>query len=123
MPPTINEAIKGGNTQISGFDDMQEAKDIASVLKAGELDAPINAIQTTWVGPSLGQESINAGSKAMLVGLLLVFMFMVVYYKTAGVVANIALLMNLFFVLAVLVTLDAILTLPGIAGLLLTVLA
>ena len=119
--PYIKQAIKGGNTQISGFDDMQEAKNIASVLRAGELDAPIHAVQTSFIGPSLGQESIASGSKAMLVGLLLVFIFMLFYYKGAGLIANIALLLNLIFVLSVLVTLNAILTLPGIAGLLLTV--
>jgi len=119
--PYINEPIKGGDTQISGFDDMQEAKNIASVLRAGELDAPIHAVQTSFIGPSLGKESIASGSQAMLVGLLLVFIFMLFYYQGAGLIANIALLLNLIFVLSILVTLNAILTLPGIAGLLLTV--
>ena len=120
--PYINEPIKGGDTQISGFDDMQEAKNIASVLMAGELDVPIYPVQENQeVGPSLGNKSIESGSKSMLVGLVLVFIFMVFYYRGAGIVANIALLLNLIFVLSVLVTLNAVLTLPGIAGLLLTV--
>jgi len=119
--PTIQSKIPNGKTQISGFDNMQEAKEIASVLKAGELPAPINAVQTSFIGPSLGKQSINSGSKAMFLGIILVFIFMIFYYKGSGLVANIALIMNLLFVLGILVTLDAILTLPGIAGLLLTV--
>ena len=119
--PTIQSKIPNGKTQISGFDNMQEAKEIASVLKAGELPAPINAVQTNFIGPSLGEQSINSGSKAMFLGIILVFIFMIFYYKGSGLVANIALMMNLLFVLSILVTLDAILTLPGIAGLLLTV--
>ena len=119
--PTIQSKIPNGKTQITGFDNMQEAKEIASVLKAGELPAPINAVQTNFIGPSLGEESIKSGSNAMVLGMILVFIFMIVYYKGSGLIANIALLINLLFVLSILVTLDAILTLPGIAGLLLTV--
>ena len=119
--PTIQSKIPNGKTQITGFDNMQEAKEIASVLKAGELPAPINAVQTNFIGPSLGEESINSGSNAMVLGMILVFIFMILYYKGSGLIANIALLINLLFVLAILVTLDAILTLPGIAGLLLTI--
>ena len=119
--PTIQSKIPNGKTQITGFDNMQEAKEIASVLKAGELPAPINAIQTNFIGPSLGEESIKSGSKAMMLGMILIFIFMIAYYKGSGLIANIALIINLLFVLAILVTLDAILTLPGIAGLLLTV--
>ena len=119
--PTIQSKIPNGKTQITGFDNMQEAKEIASVLKAGELPAPINAVQTNFIGPSLGEESIKSGANAMLLGMVLVFIFMVMYYKGSGLIANIALLINLLFVMAILVTLDAILTLPGIAGLLLTV--
>ena len=119
--PTIQSKIPNGKTQITGFDNMQEAKEIASVLKAGELPAPINAVQTNFIGPSLGEESIKSGSNAMVLGMILVFIFMIIYYKGSGLIANIALLINLLFVLSILVTLDAILTLPGIAGLLLTV--
>ena len=71
--------------------------EIASVLKAGELPAPINAVQTNFIGPSLGEESIKSGSNAMLLGLLLVFIFMLIYYKGSGLIANIALLINLLF--------------------------
>ena len=100
---------------------MQEAQDIASVLKAGELPAPINVIQHNYIGPSLGEDSIRSGSLSMLIGLAIVFLFMLLYYNLSGMIANIALLTNLFIVLAVLISMDAILTLPGIAGLLLTV--
>ena len=121
MAPFIRDKISSGSTQISGFASMQEAKDIASVLKAGELPAPINIIQTNYIGPSLGKDSIAAGAKSMLLGLVLVFIFMIIYYKEAGLIANFALLMNIVIVLGVLVTMNAILTLPGIAGLLLTI--
>ena len=121
MAPTIRDKITAGSTQISGFNDMEEAKNIASILKAGELPAPINAIQTNFVGPSLGKDSINAGASAMIIGVALVFLFMIFYYKISGLIACFALLLNLFIVLAVLVTMNAVLTLPGIAGLLLTV--
>ena len=100
---------------------MQEAKDIASVLKAGELPAPINIIQTNYVGPSLGQDSINNGSFSMVVGLALVLLFMLIYYKSSGIISNIALIINIIIIFAVLYTMNAVLTLPGIAGLLLTV--
>ena len=121
MAPTIRDKITAGSTQISGFNDMEEAKNIASILKAGELPAPINAVQTNFVGPSLGKDSIKAGTSAMIIGVSLVFLFMIFYYRVSGLIACFALLLNLFIVLAVLVTMNAVLTLPGIAGLLLTV--
>ena len=121
MAPFIRDKISSGATQISGFADMQEAKDIASVLKAGELPAPINIIQTNYVGPSLGQDSINNGSFSMVVGLALVLLFMLIYYKSSGIISNIALIINIIIIFAVLYTMNAVLTLPGIAGLLLTV--
>jgi len=121
MAPYIRDKISSGSTQISGFANMQEAKDIASVLQAGELPAPINIIQTNFVGPSLGEDSIAAGGKSMLMGLVLILFFMILYYQGAGMIANIALILNLLFVFAVLVSMNAVLTLPGIAGLLLTV--
>ena len=121
MAPFIRDKISSGGTQISGFADMQEAKDIASVLKAGELPAPIKIIQTNYVGPSLGQDSINSGSFSMIVGLALVLIFMLLYYKASGIIANIALVINIIIIFAVLYTMNAVLTLPGIAGLLLTV--
>ena len=121
MAPFIRDQISSGSTQISGFSSMQEAKDIASVLKAGELPAPIKIIQTNYVGPSLGQDSINSGSFAMMLGLIMILIFMLLYYKGSGIIANTALLINIIIIFAVLYTMNAVLTLPGIAGLLLTV--
>ena len=121
MAPFIRDKISSGGTQISGFADMQEAKDIASVLKAGELPAPIKIIQTNYIGPSLGQDSINSGSFSMIIGLTFVLIFMLLYYKASGMIANIALVINIIIIFAVLYTMNAVLTLPGIAGLLLTV--
>ena len=121
MSPTIQSKISSGGTQISGFENKNEAEDISSVLKAGELAAPINILQVNYIGPSLGQDSIDAGSFSLFLGLLIVLIFMIIYYNFSGLVASIALLLNLIFVLAILITMDAVLTLPGMAGLLLTV--
>ena len=121
MAPFIRDQISSGSTQISGFSSMQEAKDIASVLKAGELPAPIKIIQTNYIGPSLGKDSINDGSFSMILGLTIVLIFILLYYKGAGIIANISLLINIIIIFAVLYTMNAVLTLPGIAGLLLTV--
>ena len=121
MAPVVRDKISSGSTQISGFANMQEAKDIAGILKAGELPAPINIIQTNYVGPSLGEDSINSGAQSMLAGLCLVLIFMFIYYNGSGMIANVALIFNLIIVFGVLVSMNAILTLPGIAGLLLTV--
>ena len=121
MSPTIQSKISSGGTQISGFSNKNEAEDIAGVLKAGELAAPIQILQVNYIGPSLGQDSINAGSYSLILGLCLVLIFMIIYYNLSGLIASIALLLNLLFVLAVLITMDAVLTLPGMAGLLLTV--
>ena len=121
MAPTIQTKISSGGTRITGFSGKQEAQDIAGVLKAGELPAPINVIQINYIGPSLGQDSISSGSFSMILGLVLVFIFMLVYYNLSGLIANFALLINMVIVLAILITMDAILTLPGIAGLLLTI--
>ena len=106
---------------ISGFANKQEAEDIAAVLKAGELAAPINILQVNYIGPSLGQDSIDSGSFSLLLGLVFVLIFMIIYYNFSGIIAGTALLLNILFVLAILITMDAVLTLPGIAGLLLTV--
>ncbi len=121
MAPTIQAKISSGGTRITGFKDKQEAQDIASVLKAGELPAPINVVQINYIGPSLGQDSITSGTLSMMIGLLLVFIFMVFYYNLSGLVATCALLINMLLVFAILITMDAVLTLPGIAGLLLTI--
>ena len=121
MAPFIRDKISSGSTQISGFESMEEAKDIASVLKAGELPAPISIVQTNYVGPSLGKDSINDGGKSMIIGLFLVLIFMLLYYKGSGLIANLAVICNIIIVFAVLSTMKAVLTLPGIAGLLLTI--
>ena len=121
MAPFIRDKIPGGRTQISGFADANEAKDIANVLRAGELPAPVNIIEERTVGPSLGQDSINSGRQAMLIGFAIVMIFMLFYYRSSGILANIALLLNIIIVVAVLATMNATLTLPGIAGLILTI--
>ena len=121
MAPVIKDKIPSGSTQISGFADANEAKDIANVLQAGELPAPVNIIQERTIGPSLGKDSIELGKKAMIIGMALVMFFMIIYYKGSGVLANFAMLLNLIIVIAILVLLGASLTLPGIAGLILTI--
>lgn len=121
MAPNIREKIPGGRTQIEGFADINEAKDIAIILRAGALPAPVNIIEERTVGPSLGADSIARGQKSILIGLGAVFIFMLIYYKAAGAIANFALIWNIVLILAVLASLGATLTLPGIAGLILTV--
>ena len=121
MAPSIREKIPGGRTQIEGFADLDEAKDLAIILRAGALPAPVNIIEERIVGPSLGADSISQGTQAVLIGLVSVLVFMLVYYKLAGTGADFALVWNILLVLAVLASLQATLTLPGIAGLILTV--
>tara|TARA_B100000131_G_scaffold251293_2_gene244822 strand:- start:89 stop:1846 length:1758 start_codon:yes stop_codon:yes gene_type:complete len=121
MAPYIRDKISTGSTQISGFADMQEAKDIAGILKAGELPAPINIVQTNYIGPSLGEDAIYAGKISMIIGIILVLIFMIIYYQFSGLIASFALCLNLIIVFGVLVSMNAVLTLPGIAGLLLTI--
>lgn len=121
MAPTIQNKISSGGTRITGFASKQEAQDIAAVLKAGELPAPINIAQSNYIGPSLGKDSISSGGLSMIIGLAVVFIFMMIYYNLSGIVANIALLINIMLIIGILVTMNAVLTLPGIAGLLLTV--
>lgn len=118
--PRVNGEIEGGRSSITGQFTIQEAKDLANVLKSGKLPAPARIIQDTVVGPSLGQESINAGMMSFILAFILVLIYMVFYYHTAGMVAGIALISNLFFLLGVLVSFGAVLTLPGIAGIVLT---
>lgn len=118
--PRVNGEIEGGRSSITGQFTIQEAKDLANVLKSGKLPAPARIIQDTVVGPSLGQESINAGMMSFILAFILVLIYMVFYYRTAGMVAGIALICNLFFLLGVLVSFGAVLTLPGIAGIVLT---
>jgi preprotein translocase subunit SecD len=121
MAPVIRDKIPTGQTQVTGFADVNEAKDIANVLRAGELPTPVEIIEERTVGPSLGSDSIKSGRKAMFVGLIAVMIFMIIYYKGSGILATLALLLNLVMVIAVLAGLNATLTLPGIAGLILTI--
>ena len=121
MAPVIRDKIPTGQTQVTGFADVNEAKDIANVLRAGELPAPVEIIEERTVGPSLGSDSVQSGRKAMMFGLIAVMVFMIIYYKGAGILATMALILNLIMVVAVLAGLNATLTLPGIAGLILTI--
>jgi preprotein translocase subunit SecD len=121
MAPNIRQPITTGQAQIEGFDSVEEARDIAIVLRAGALPAPLEIIEERTVGPSLGADSINAGKVAGILGLLAVMTLMAVYYRAFGLVSNLALLLNIGLILAALAGFGATLTLPGIAGLILTV--
>ncbi|WP_275316525.1 protein translocase subunit SecDF [Tenacibaculum bernardetii] len=120
--PVVNGAITGGSTQISGGTmSVTEAQDISTVLKAGKLPAPARIIQMEVVGPSLGQESIDASIWSFGLAILLILIWMILYYGKAGLYANIALLVNILFIFGWLVSFNAVLTLPGIAGIILTI--
>ena len=121
MAPNIREKISGGGTLIEGFANIDEAKDIAIVLRAGALPAPVDIIEERVVGPSLGADSVRRGTQSVVIGLIIVLIFMLIYYRTSGIIADFALIWNIVLVLAVLASLQATLTLPGIAGLILTV--
>ena len=121
MAPSIRTKISDGGTMIEGFAGMDEAKDIAIVLRAGALPAPVNIIEERIVGPSLGADSVKRGTNSVLLGLSLIIVFMFIYYKLSGTIANFALIWNILLVLSVLASLGATLTLPGIAALILTV--
>ena len=119
--PVVQERISGGQAQITGSFTMEEARDLAIVLRAGALPAPVNILEERTVGPSLGQDSIDKGIASVIIGGILVVLFMIVYYKLSGLVANMALIMNIIIILGVLVAFKATLTLPGIAGIVLTI--
>ena len=119
-PGVSSGPIAGGRSEISGNFDIAETKDLANVLRAGKLPARAEIIQSEVVGPSLGEKAIHAGFVSSIVGFLLVFLWMVFYYGRAGWYANIALLVNLLFLFGILASLGAVLTLPGIAGIVLT---
>lgn len=118
--PNVNEAISGGNSSISGNFKIEETTDLANILKAGKLPASADIVQSAVVGPSLGQQAIDNGMMSFLIGFGLVLIYMVFYYGKTGLYANIALLVNLLFIFGVLASLGAVLTLPGIAGIVLT---
>ncbi|RLD64189.1 MAG: protein translocase subunit SecDF [Bacteroidetes bacterium] len=119
--PVVNQEIRGGRSSISGNFTIAEAKDLANILKSGKLPAPAKIIQEAIVGPSLGHEAIQKGLWSFAIAFVLVLAFMLFYYNRAGVAANIALLANVFFIIGVLSSLGAVLTLPGIAGIVLTI--
>src|SRR5215467_1923731 len=119
--PVIQERISGGRAQITGTFTTQEANDLAIVLRAGALPAPLKIIQDLTVGPSLGQDSIDKGVRATLVAGAMVVVFMIVYYKLSGIIADMALILNLVCLIGALSALNATLTLPGIAGIVLTI--
>ncbi len=119
--PIIREAIVGGSGQITGGFTFQSATDLALLLRSGALPAPINIIEERTVGPDLGQDSIDAGVFALIIGFFLVILFMIYKYKIFGLIANFALITNLFLLVGILTLFEATLTLPGIAGIILTV--
>ncbi|MGD1844067.1 MAG: protein translocase subunit SecDF [Salibacteraceae bacterium] len=119
--PTVNGAITGGRSNISGQFSPEEAEDLANILKAGKLEVESRIIESQEVGPSLGQQSVSNGLWSFIIAQILVLIYMAFYYARAGVVADIALFANMFFIIGVLASLNATLTLPGIAGIVLTI--
>ena len=119
--PTVQSEIAGGRSSITGDFSVNEAKDLANILKSGKLPAPARIIEEAIVGPSLGEEAISSGLQSFIFALILVLFYMIFYYSGAGIVSNVALLANIFFIFGVLSSLGAVLTLPGIAGIILTI--
>jgi SecD/SecF fusion protein len=119
--PVVNTEIPGGNSQITGNFTLEEAKDLANILKTGSLPAPVKIVEEAIIGPTLGKKAQAEGISSMFVGLGLVVLFMLFYYAKGGAIANLALLFNILFILGVLAQLNAVLTLPGIAGIVLTI--
>ena len=119
--PRVNGKIEGGNTEISGNFTIEEAQDLASLLQSGKLDAPANIVAEQVVGPTLGKEAVRGGAMAFIIAFIIIFALMLLYYNTAGWVANIALILNLLFTVGVLAAMGFTLTAAGIAGLILTI--
>ena len=120
--PTVNGEIPGGRSSITGLESIEEAQDLANVLKSGKMPAPARIIQEDIVGPSLGQKAINSGLISFVIAFALVLVYMLFFYsKNAGLAANIALIANMFFIFGILASMGAVLTLPGIAGIVLTI--
>lgn len=119
--PVVQGEIPNGNSSISGNFDIDEAQDLANILKAGALPAPTTIVEDVVIGPTLGKVAQQQGINSMVAGLLIVLLFMVAYYARGGMVANVALFFNIFFILGILAQLSAALTLPGIAGIVLTI--
>jgi preprotein translocase subunit SecD len=119
--PVIQEKISGGNAQITGTFTTEDAKDLSIVLRSGALPAPLKMLQNVTVGPSLGRDSIEAGKLAGIIGTLAVIVFMIFYYRLSGLIADLALLFNIILLLGAMASLNATLTLPGIAGIILAI--
>jgi preprotein translocase subunit SecD len=119
--PVIRDRISGGRAQITGRFTTDEARDLAIVLRAGALPAPVKILEERTVGPSLGKDSIDKGFKSMVIGGIIVMLFMILYYRFSGIIADLALLLNILFIMAGLAFFGATLTLPGIAGMILTI--
>lgn len=119
--PVVNGEIPNGRSSITGNFTIEQGKDLANVLKAGKLPAPTSIVEEAVVGSTLGSEAVNSGVISSVVGLLIVLVFMLAYYNRAGLVADLALLINLFFLMGIMASLKATLTLPGIAGIVLTI--
>jgi preprotein translocase subunit SecD len=119
--PVVQAKITGGRSRITGMDSPGEARLLEIVLKAGALPAPVSIIEQRSIGPSLGEDSIRAGLTSILIAFILTVLFMVVYYHSAGAVADFALFFNILFILGVMASFGATLTLPGIAGIVLTI--
>lgn len=119
--PHVNDEIANGSSSITGNFTIDDTKDLANILKAGRLPATAKIVEEAIVGPSLGQAAVDAGVTSAVVGLVLVLIFMVAYYNRAGIAANVAVFFNVFFIMGILASLNAVLTLPGIAGIVLTI--
>jgi SecD/SecF fusion protein len=119
--PVVNTEIPGGSSQITGNFTIEEAKDLANILNAGSLPAPVKIVEEAIIGPTLGKKAQAEGIYSMLLGLGLVILFMIIYYAKGGLIANLALIFNVLFILGILAQLNAVLTLPGIAGIVLTI--
>ena len=119
--PRVQNEITGGNTEIEGDFTIEEADDLANILKSGKLPAPARIVSDTVIGPTLGKEAINAGMVSFFIAFAIVLLYMIFYYsRSAGTIADIALLGNVFLIMGVSASLGAVLTLPGIAGIVLT---
>jgi protein-export membrane protein SecD len=121
MAPNIRDKISGGAAVITGLDDMPEARDVAIVLRAGALPAPVHGVEERTIGPSLGRDSVDAGRLCVILSFLTVALFMFWYYRLSGAIADLAMIINIFLQLSILAMFQFTLTMPGIAGIILTI--
>lgn len=119
--PNVNSKISGGSSSITGLENLEEAQDLVNILLSGALPAPLDILEERTVGATLGEASIEAGLNSVLIGLVIVAIFMIVYYRVGGTIADLALILNIIFILGILGAFKATLTLPGIAGIVLTI--